>query len=153
MRYIVKKYPKSILYIVGAGDAEMKLKETVREKNIEGRVFFIKSLPSISFSRLLSSCWVHMHTSTCRCSAYLIMKASACGTPTVAFDILGIEDVLKNGKNGTMVENYNRTLFIEASLSLIDDYFRLSIQSRRYAEQRPIEVSMLELEKIIESIL
>ena len=80
------------------------------------------------------------------------MKASACGTPTVAFDILGIEDVLKNGKNGTMVENYNRTLFIETSLSLIDDYFRLSIQSRIYAEQRPIKVSMLELEKIIESI-
>ncbi len=53
---------------------------------------------------------------------------------------MGMDDVFQNGMNGIRIENYNRTSFIDASLSLIGDYFRLSLQSRRYAEQRQIEI-------------
>ena len=79
------------------------------------------------------------------------MKASACGTPTVAFDVPGMEDVLQNGMNGIRVENYHRTSFIDASLSIISDNFRWSFQSRRYAEQKPMEISLMKLEEFMES--
>lgn len=151
MRYIVKKYPEAILYIIGAGGTEAKLKEVALEKKIEGRVFLFRPLPAITLSRLLSSCWLHMHTSTQWCSTYITMKASACGTPTVAFDVPGMEDVLQNGMNGIRVENYHRTSFIDASLSIISDNFRWSFQSRRYAEQKPMEISLMKLEEFMES--
>lgn len=52
---------------------------------------------------------------------YSILEASSAGTPTVAYDVLGVKDAVENGLNGIKVEDGNREALCDAAFSILSN--------------------------------
>jgi glycosyltransferase involved in cell wall biosynthesis len=84
---------------------------------------------------LLGSAWLLVHTAHQEGWGLNIMEAAACGTPSLAFDVLGIRDSIVDGVTGVRVTDDDR--FVAEWIALARDAEarqRLGTQARQRAE-------------------
>lgn len=76
-----------------------------------------------------------------------MIEAIACGTPCVAFDVGGCEDIVKNGVSGYLVDAFDSEAFASKTVELLHNRAELkglSQTSRKWAEAHFSLVEMVE---------
>ena len=119
-KLISNKFDKAVLVIVGGKDfyqldakiEERKLKKLVRKLNLEKKVIFTGHVPHKKVKKYYQSADIFVcpsiTTSIAEPWGFVIEEAMSFGLPVIATDAVGAAyDLIKNGKNGFIVEEKN----------------------------------------------
>jgi glycosyltransferase involved in cell wall biosynthesis len=119
---IVAKYrPNYKLVIIGDGPLRSELKHLVRKYGLEGNVFLLGSVDEETKIKLLSRAEALIHLGYPEGFGIVIIEALATGTPVIAYDVPPINEVVKNGATGILVEKDSITSLARAVMN-IDKY-------------------------------
>ena len=123
--FLVKNLLKRVdgvkLFIIGSGPEEENMKKLTNEMNMQDSVVFTGRISTEELSRIVASSWLNIHTSVTEGWGLSILEAAAAGTPTVAYEVPGVSDVIENGLNGLKIKNGDREALSEAALSILTD--------------------------------
>ena len=107
------------LFIIGSGPEEEYLKKLTNELNMKDSVVFTGRISNEELSKIVASSWLNVHTSVTEGWGLSILEAAAAGTPTVAYEVPGVEDAIENGFNGLKTKDGDRGALTEAALSIL----------------------------------
>lgn len=139
-KIVKRKIPSAKLYIVGC-------RGTIYESDLRRLVGRLDLLNSIEFHnfvegevkrRFLQTAWVHVLPSTKEGWGISVLEAASCGTPTVAYDVVGLRDSVRHGITGLLVP-FNDVYALAAAITeIINDEglrSRMSQKAREWAMQ------------------
>ena len=118
---IVKEYKKVGLILVGFGPLEKRIKKEIIKKNIVNKVYFFGKLTSNELAELFSLSTVCVLPSSYEGQGIVLLESMACGTPCIGTNVGGIPDVIKNNKNGFIIEYGNVDMLYSALNSLLQN--------------------------------
>ena len=119
LKNLLKRVDSVKLFIIGSGPEEENMKKLTNEMNIQDSVIFTGRISNEELSKIVASSWLNIHTSVTEGWGYSILEASAAGTPTVAYEVPGVEDAIENGLNGLKIKNGDRGALTEAALLIL----------------------------------
>lgn len=111
---------KSRLLLVGSGPEEKALKEQIDKLNLNGKVI-ITSGEDAAIQKYLSIMDVFCLTSIHEGLGLSLMEAMASGKACIASDIGGLSELIKNEKDGLLVEPENSEKIAKAIVRLAKD--------------------------------
>ena len=116
---IIKKFPKTVFLIVGDGPSRKELEELALKYNLKNKVIFT------GFRRdtvsLLAVMDIFVLPSLTEGMPIAILEAMASGKPIVATRVGGVPTIIKDGRNGILVESKNKNALASATLTLLQD--------------------------------
>lgn len=137
------------LYIVGEGPKEKEIKVLLKELGLNDSVELLGVRNDIS--ELLKKADIYLMTSKWEGFSISLIEAAACGLPIIATDVGSNSLIVKDGKNGYLIENYNEKKYVEAIKKLDKlNYLKFSKNSREIAEKYSLINSLNKLKKIYE---
>lgn len=104
------------LWIVGDG----YYRDYLEKKACDGIKFF----GYVSHRRkieLLKKAWLLIHPSIREGWGLNVIEANACGTPTIAYDVLGLRDSIRNRETGLLVESGDVRALAEMIMKIIEN--------------------------------
>lgn len=103
---VLKQIPNSMLTIVGGGDELDKLKQLTEKLNIENKVKITGMVSKEQVEEYLMNSDIYVMTSITECFPMVLLEASSCGLPLIAFDVpVGPRAIINNGENGYLIKN------------------------------------------------
>lgn len=164
MQDVVKKHPEAKLVIVGYGYDRKRL-ELLRnylglEKNVifhdENILFFDKNVKDEKV-KVMQAAWALVFPSVKEGWGMTVTECAACGTPTIATNVTGLQDSVIDGKTGILIsKNPSQEEIAGEMIRLIEDENlrkRLSKNAIAYARKFTWEKSYKEFKEIIENIV
>ena len=108
------------LFIAGRDDMNGKIKKIVKENNLENVVTLLGFVHDIDKYFRNSDIFIlpSLEREGCPTS---ILEAMSFAKPTIAFNIDGIPELIKNEKNGFLIERHNYIDFQKALISLLEN--------------------------------
>ena len=100
----------------------------------------------------MSKSWINIHSSVTEGWGYSVIEASSAGTPTVAFDVPGISDSIRNGYNGLKVENGNIHDLLDAALQILVNPLQWWVSSREVALEYSWDETVRSWERLIREV-
>jgi cellulose synthase/poly-beta-1,6-N-acetylglucosamine synthase-like glycosyltransferase/glycosyltransferase involved in cell wall biosynthesis/O-antigen/teichoic acid export membrane protein len=101
---VLEQVPEAVLVIAGTGDEYKNLKDLTKKLKIPKHNIVFKGFVSEKEKvRLLKSSWVMVNPSYKEGWGIVAIEANACGTPTIASDVAGLRDSVKDGYSGFLV--------------------------------------------------
>lgn len=76
-----------------------------------------------------------------------LIEASACGTPSITYDVGGCKEIIENNSNGFLIPAFNEKLFVNRLLELLasdSSYHEFAIKCRQTAENKFDSLLMVE---------
>ena len=119
LKNLLKRVNNIKLFIIGSGPEEENMKKMTDEINMQDSVIFAGRLSTEELSKIVASSWLNIHTSVTEGWGLSILEASAAGTPTVAYEVPGVSDVIENGINGLKIKDGDREALSEAAFSIL----------------------------------
>lgn len=107
--------------IAGAGAYESRLKDFIREKNLDGRVQFLGKLEKDSMPEFWKSSDIFINVSDYEGTSLSMLEAMAQGAAPVVTRVSGTGDVIRDGGNGCVVELRDMEGAAERIAALADD--------------------------------
>lgn len=120
LKNILERRDDVKLYIVGSGPEEENVKKISKNLGIDKYVEFMGKISTESLAKLVSSCWVNIHTSITEGWGFSILEASSAGTPTIAYSVPGVVDAIEDHSNGILVKDGDRHALTKAALEIMD---------------------------------
>lgn len=145
-------FPQIRLFFVGEGTGIVRLKRLVSELGIESNVQFMGRLDEDDLVDTVSKSWINIHSSVTEGWGYSVIEASSAGTPTVAFDVPGISDSIRNGYNGLKVENGNIHDLLDAALQILVNPLQWWVSSREVALEYSWDETVRSWERLIREV-
>lgn len=108
-RLLHKEFPHIQLVVIGQGKEKclQELKTLCRLMAIDDRVFFTGFVSEKEKRKRLSRAWILVSTSLKEGWGLTVIEAAACGTPTVAYQVAGLVDSVKNQETGFLCQKNN----------------------------------------------
>jgi glycosyltransferase involved in cell wall biosynthesis len=125
------------LAVAGRGAYTEQLRARARRLGLEHCVRFLGRVSEEEKRDLLSQATLFVNPSAKEGWGITSMEAALCGTATVASDVPGLRDSVRDGETGVLFPFGNRDAFVEAVVSLVKDEER-----RRRMEQRARDVAL-----------
>lgn len=122
------------LTIVGDGPSLPSLKSLASEFSLNGNVTFTGKVCDQRLSELVSSSWVNLHCSMSEGWGLSILESAAAGTPTVAYNVPGVSETVRDGFTGQLVEDGNVTSLSGALERVLETSQRWSVAAREFAK-------------------
>ncbi|MEY2719217.1 MAG: hypothetical protein RLZZ273_583 [Bacteroidota bacterium] len=122
---ILVQHPTALLWIIGRGDDEQRLKAIVRSLGVEASVQFHGYVDDERKISLLSQSWIVVNPSMKEGWGITNLEANACGTPVVSADSPGLRDSVKNDVSGLLYPYGDIRILSETISSLLSDHERL----------------------------
>ncbi len=97
-----KKHPKAKLFFAGSGPEEAKMKTKAKKWGLEDRVEFFGLVSEEKKIELMSKALGLLQTSYKEGWGLTVIEAAACGTASIASDVSGLCDSVKNGETGLL---------------------------------------------------
>ena len=94
--------------VVGRGPASAALKASVAARGLGGQVRLRGYLPEAAKQAVLAGARLHLNTSLGEGWGLCVLEAAALGVPTVAFDVPGLRDAVRDGQTGWLVRDGER---------------------------------------------
>ncbi len=116
---VLRSFPDAELTVVGTGPAINKVRRIALKLGIENRIRFTGKVPDQELATIARKAWVNVHSSTVEGFGASIIEASASGTPTVAYDVPGVSEVVERGINGVLVSDGDTKSMTEAVLEIM----------------------------------
>lgn len=132
-----KKISQVQVLFAGGGEMEAKLKEAVKQKELDSIFHFAGLLKENEIVEFLQSLDFYVHASYAEAMCTSVQQALACGLPVLASDIPGINDIVSKGENAFLFENGDENTFVEYLSKLSDPVLRKEMgqNARQYAEE------------------
>lgn len=131
--YIKKKESNARLWIVGQGENKYitRLKRIVKADGLTSSVVFWGYVPSQKKLELMKRAHILLHGSVKEGWGLVVLEAASQATPTVAFAVPGLRDVIVHEKTGVLVFGRNKEVFADSAIILLQDKERLLKMQRR----------------------
>ena len=125
---IAYDFPDWTLKIFGRGSEEMKLKEMVKERNLDRQIFICSIEQNIQKEMKRASLYVL--SSRNESFGLTIIEAMAVGLPVVSFACIGPSEIIDHQKDGLLVEERNIDKLAAAITYMISSPARLAEYSQ-----------------------
>lgn len=123
---VLKQIPNSMLTIVGGGDEFDKLKQLTEKLNIENKVKITGMLSKEQVEEYLMNSDIYVMTSIAECFPMVLLEASSCGLPLIAFDVpVGPRAIINNGENGYLIKNREIDAMANKIVEMLNDREKL----------------------------
>lgn len=137
MKYLVKKSENIKLLIIGDGKEKRKLKELVRDENLEENVIFKGMIENKLIPKYLTASDIFALPSISEGFPVTILEALASTLPIIASNVRGMNEIIENEKNGFLVEPKNSKKIAEKIIKLRDnEALRLKISENNMIKAR-----------------
>ncbi len=140
------------LTIIGEGISKTHLEKLAKYLGLSDDVLFTGKISYPKIAEFVSTAWLNIHTSKTEGWGISISEASAAGTPTVAYNVPGVRDAIKDGLNGIKVEDGNRKELANAALLILrnpEKWWSSSVEvAKKYSWERAAE----QWESLIEKV-
>ncbi len=140
MKKIIQKFPDAKLWIVGRGDEryEEYLKEKASTLGIKNHITFFGFVSENEKFILMQRAHVLINPSQREGFGLTVPEAGVVGMPAVAYNTLGLRDIIQNNENGILVKENTVLALADAISSLLEDakkYKKLSEGALRYGKK------------------
>lgn len=105
-KIVKEKVKNSELIIAGRGSHHKELKKLVKKLNLDSVKIF-KNITEHQKIKILQKGWIYVTTSMKEGWGLSVIEANACGTPTIAYKVPGLQDSVKNNQTGLLIKNGN----------------------------------------------
>lgn len=114
--------PELKILIAGSGPDEDSLKALIREKGLEQTVILLGSIRDKAvLANYYNAAEFFVLPSRYEGLPLVILEASACGLPTVAFNVMGVRGLVRDGDNGLLADGLDPARFAANMRRLLDD--------------------------------
>lgn len=111
--------PDWTLDLYGNGPEKDNLLSLIKENGLDNVVSIYE--PSKDVSSIFASAAIYVMTSRYEGYANTLVEALACGTPSISYDwLMGVDDIIENGKNGLIVKLKDRAEFLNGCINQDD---------------------------------
>lgn len=163
--FILKKYPNTIVILIGSGELREKLEEEVREKKLENNFLFLgirSDIPDLlkEIDIFVFPSITLKYTDEKRIGeafGIVVLEAMATGKPVIALNTGGIPEIIENNKNGILLHDADPQLLANTIVELIQNKekrIKIGMEARKTVEKRFTTVIMVKkIEKVYEELL
>jgi hypothetical protein len=102
---VVEAHPGTVVHVVGDGECRADLMDRSRRLGLESNLRFHGRLTDAERDRLVGRAWLAVNPSAGEGWGLSVIEAAAFGVPTVAFQVPGLEDSVRPGETGWLVES------------------------------------------------
>jgi glycosyltransferase involved in cell wall biosynthesis len=139
-KYVADRFKNTQLWIIGRGDAryEAHLKEKASKLKINKQIKFFGFTSEKEKFELMRRAHILIHPSQQEGFGLTIPEAGIVGTPAVAYNVLGLRDIIKNGENGLLVNKNTPLGLAEEIVAILSDesyYKKLSRSAIEYSKK------------------
>ena len=113
---IKARFPLAELWVFGEGPFRSKL-----ESHARGGVKFFGSLESEKRRSLLAKCWVLLVPGVREGWGLNVIECNALGVPSVAYDVPGLRDSIKDGETGLLVKSGDCEDLAKKAICVLED--------------------------------
>lgn len=99
------RHDRLVIDVVGRGPGEGALAAKVAAHGLEQTVRLRGFLPEADKQALVAGSLLHLNTSQGEGWGLCVLEAAACGVPTVAYDVEGLRDAVRDGQTGWLVRD------------------------------------------------
>jgi len=151
--------PDATLSIAGQGGSPAlyrKLQRLVQKLGVEDTVRFYGEVTTDEKVRLYQSAWVFVHPSSKEGWGNTVIESNACGTPTVAYNVPGLRDSIRNEETGILIPYGDVEGLAQALSRILSDpelRERLSQSSLKWASNFTWDKAAGVLERVLEKAL
>ncbi|MCY9785516.1 glycosyltransferase family 4 protein [Nocardiopsis sp. EMB25] len=125
------RYPGLSVHIIGRGPEGEHLAEQVERDGLHDRVHLHGFLPEADKNAVLAACDLHVTASRFEGWGLTVIEAARLGIPTVAYDVDGLRDSVRDGETGWLVrEGEELTDVVSRALKELSDPHRAEEVSR-----------------------
>lgn len=105
---VIEKIPSATLKIIGGGDEYNNLNNLIKKLNLESNIEITGMLDKEQVEENMLNSDLYVMTSLTECFPMVLLEASSCGLPLIAFDVpVGPRAIIKNGVNGYLINDRN----------------------------------------------
>jgi glycosyltransferase involved in cell wall biosynthesis len=97
--------PEAVLEIAGDGDHRPALEAEIARRGLSDRVRLHGHVTEERKRELYQEAWVNATASSAEGWALSVMEAAACGTPTVALAVGGVQESVEDGRTGLLARD------------------------------------------------
>lgn len=133
IKNVYKKLENNLVYIIaGRGKEEKRIRELIKKNGFEESVFLLGEVDNNLLKLIYNIADIFVMPNIkvqgdVEGFGIVALEASSCGIPVIASNIEGINDAVRDGKNGFLVESANQDQFISVLNKLLkDNKFRKS---------------------------
>lgn len=137
--FINKRYPNSLLIVVGEGQLKREMIQRINDLNLRGEVIFLGQKLPAEITQLLNISDLMLLTSAFEGMSKVVLEALACGLPVVATDVGENHLVIKDGISGKLVFSRNPQDIARAAIEIISSSLDASLCQKivaSYSRQR-----------------
>ena len=134
---LCKNNPKYKLLIIGKGTLEFHLREKISGFSLGKRIMLLKDRSDVP--EIMSACDMFILPSLYDGLSIALIEAMASGLPIIASDIDAVKGVIRDNREGLLVERENTEKLAEAIFKLTEDK-RLRFNLGQNAKLRAIEM-------------
>lgn len=153
---VLRKFPQATFIIAGEGEEKNKLIGFAEKLGILDKVRFVGHVSESEKINLMQKAWVFVNPSFMEGWGITTIEAAACGTPTVASDVPGLRDSVKDKSTGYLVKYRDFDGFAKSIIRLIERKStrqRMSKEASLWAQGFNWDKSTTELLSAIDSEL
>ncbi|MBS7614452.1 glycosyltransferase family 4 protein [Candidatus Bathyarchaeota archaeon] len=123
MNLVAKEVPDVKFIIAGKGDEDVakSLEGLIRDLCLGSIIEFRKDVSEEEKVRLLQEAWICVTASRKEGWGITAIEAAACGTPTIAYDVEGLRDSIKNGETGLLAPYGDTKCLANLTIRIITD--------------------------------
>jgi len=150
---VLRQVPHARFLIAGEGEEKRKLIRLAEKLNIVGKIKFLGKVTEQEKIILFQRAWMFVNPSFMEGWGLTTIEANACGTPTIASDVPGLRDSIKDHNTGLLIPYGEDKEFAQSILRLIkDENLRkdLSEEAVRWARTFTWERSSTELYSLLD---
>ena len=119
------RWPNLKVHIVGRGAAAGPLAERIKDKGLDDHVRLHGFLSRAATNALLAEAWLHVSASQFEGWGLSVIEAAALGVPTVAYDVDGLRDAIRDDVTGWLVpEDEDLAAAVDRALKELSDPVR-----------------------------
>jgi len=157
MSLIIKEFPMTRLDIIGDGPEKKKLKQAIKELEIENNITFVGWVQNNSTEKYYNKSTIVVVPSVWEEPFGLVgIEAMSVGRPVIASRVGGIPEWLDDGETGFLVDPGNPEQIAEKVIQLLSNrelLKQMGKNARKKAEQFSIEKHADKIEKVYEELI
>lgn len=151
-----EKVPDAHLIVVGDGSARSKLEGIIEKAGLDKNAHFLGRVVGDNLPQLYRTGTVFAITSKTETQSIVLMEAMASGLPCVAVDAGAVHELVKNNKNGYLVEADDITAVANSLVKILTNKERqakMSEESVARAAKHDISHTLTRMEEIYTQVL
>ncbi len=145
---VVKGLLKIKLYIAGDGPDYFKLKEKIKSLKLENRVFLLGKLKQDDLLKQIKASDIFVLNTGYEGFSHQLLEVMSIGTPIITTSVGGNTEVIRNGKEGLLVDYNDKKGLRDSILKLSKD----RVMADRLANNAKKRVKFFNNEEMIEKI-